>query len=198
MFIQSPLMQFGIRKLVQLRFPKALTSQSSDFPYWLTFDDGPHPESTPYLLDLLDELNQKACFFVIGQNVERYPHQFEQILAAGHAVGNHTYSHLSASDSTPQEYAIDIQKCQSLYPFSYFRPPYGKLTAQHYLAIPKELETIYWTKLLWDWSSHYSESRWEQIIQSSRPNSDILVMHDSDKAFPQVQKIAKFLRAKGF
>lgn len=194
MFIQSSILQYGIRKVVDICFPESLTQQSAEFPYWLTFDDGPHPQSTPYLLDLLNDLELKACFFLIGENIEQYPNLFQDILDAGHAVGNHTFSHISAYHHSSQAYLKDVQLCQKIYPFQFFRPPYGRLKPSDYYSLKSQFRIVHWSSLMWDWSSKFSSDKWEQLIANSNQNSDIIVLHDSEKAFQQVQKIAKFLR----
>jgi peptidoglycan-N-acetylglucosamine deacetylase len=97
-------------------------------PIYITFDDGPHPNITPFVLDLLKEYDFKATFFCVGANVERYPEIYHRILAEGHAVGNHTMHHERAGNVTPNQFLSSIESAARLIQSNLFRPPYGKLS----------------------------------------------------------------------
>ncbi|MGZ5248438.1 MAG: polysaccharide deacetylase family protein, partial [Flavitalea sp.] len=95
---------------------------------YLTFDDGPHPIATPFVLDALKAHNAKATFFCIGKNVEAFPELYRRILLEGHRVGNHTYHHLNGWKMSDQDYVADILKAKKVIDSNLFRPPYGRIT----------------------------------------------------------------------
>src|SRR5574344_907666 len=105
-------------------YPKALWRMNpADHSVYLTFDDGPIPESTPFILDTLREHGVKATFFMVGDNVHKYPQLFQQIVAEGHQVGNHTYNHWSGFKHSTQAYSANTQKANDLIRSHLFRPP---------------------------------------------------------------------------
>ncbi len=113
-----------IRKL----FPGLIwTIPNDNNEIYLTFDDGPDPEVTPWVLDLLAKYDAKATFFCLGRNVERYPEIFKRILCEGHAVGNHSYSHLDGWRTGKKRYVRDIERAAKLIQSFLFRPPYGRI-----------------------------------------------------------------------
>lgn len=173
-------------------FPKGLVWQGdpANQSVYLTFDDGPHPEITPYVLDLLDHTGMKGTFFCIGENVARYPETFHQITARGHRVGNHTYTHPDGWKMNTKDYLEEIKKTAALIPSNLFRPPYGKITTQQAEAIKKEfpdMQIIMWTGVIGDFDTTKSGA-WcaKKAIQLTRPGS-LIVFHDSEKAFPRLQ-----------
>ena len=116
---------------IKFFFPQliwALPSKKKEL--FLTFDDGPHPIFTPYILKLLKQYNATATFFCIGKNVEQYPHIYQQILAQGHAVGNHTQHHLNGKNSDTNFYVNDVALAEKCIATNLFRPPYGQIKKQ--------------------------------------------------------------------
>lgn len=169
---------------------------------YLTFDDGPIPEVTPWILDLLMKKNIKATFFCVGDNIRKHPDIFARIKAEGHAVGNHTYNHLKGWDTNDELYFENIAKCQELTQTRLFRPPYGrmKLSQQHELA--KHYDIIMWDVLTGDYDARISP---EQCLKNATEyvrNGSILVFHDNIKAIPNLkyalEKTIDSLMHRGF
>lgn len=150
---------------------------------YLTFDDGPIPEMTPRILDILREKGVKATFFVVGDNVRKYPHLLESIKADGHGVGNHTFHHLPGLKTSLAEYLHDVSKCDELVHSTLFRPPYGRMRRSQ----KRELRNLGYKIILWDVLTHdynpnYSTDNLVEIVRKySRPGS-IVVFHDSLKS----------------
>jgi len=148
----------------------------------LTFDDGPIPNVTPWVLDQLKLYEQKATFFCVGENVEKYPNIFQRILDEGHSVGNHTYHHLNSWKSGHQAYLNDISLCDNVLYSQLFRPPYGKLTLRQLNTIPKFKNIIMWSILSGDFDSRLSPNDCLQNVIKNLEKGSIIVFHDSIKA----------------
>ncbi len=156
--------------------------KTKDKTIYLTFDDGPVPEVTPVLLDLLDEYNWKATFFCVGENVQKYPDLYQDILRRGHHTGNHTFNHLKGFSYSIDEYVNNVYKASEYIDSKLFRPPYGKIKQRQKKELQKEYEIIMWDLLTQD----YNKSRTPEIIMNkirrlSRKGS-IVLFHDSIKA----------------
>ena len=149
---------------------------------YLTFDDGPTPVVTPWVLDRLDEVDAKATFFCLGRNVDKYPEIFNQILFAGHSVGNHSYSHLRGFRSTVKRYMEDIQLAGNLIDSRLFRPPYGRIFPGQVRAVLEQYDIIMWDVLSIDYNTRLDGDRvLQNVIRNARSGS-IIVFHDSEKA----------------
>jgi peptidoglycan-N-acetylglucosamine deacetylase len=157
---------------------------------YLTFDDGPVPGPTEFVLDVLQSLSQQATFFCIGDNVRKHPHVFRKIADGKHAVGNHTFNHLNGWKTDNQRYLANITLCdreinsankggQSTYKL--FRPPYGRITLRQIQAL-KDFQIVMWDVLTHDYNQRKSsEYCLERAIRATR-NGSIIVFHDSLKA----------------
>ena len=143
---------------------------------YLTFDDGPHPESTPRLLELLARHEAKATFFCLGKNVEKYPGLYDQIIAAGHSTGNHTWSHPNGWTTSTLRYLADVDRAAGVIDSKLFRPPYGRLTPGQYRQLKKRYNIIMWTRLFPDYNPNFNPSTTN--LAGLNPG-DILVMHDT-------------------
>ena len=177
-------------------FPGArFTMPPDDGAVYLTFDDGPHPESTPRLLELLAKHEAKATFFCLGQNVEKYPGLYEQIIAAGHSTGNHSWSHPNGWRTTTRNYLADVDRAAGVIDTNLFRPPYGRLTPGQYQKLKKRYNIIMWTRLFPDYHPGFNPATTNHA--GIRPG-DILVMHDTpgtvDKAHMLTEKIQNTTR----
>jgi len=155
---------------------------------YLTFDDGPHPESTPRLLGLLARYDARATFFCLGRNVEKYPGLYEEILAAGHAVGNHSWSHPDGWRTTTRSYLADVDCAGAVINSNLFRPPHGRLTPGQYRQIKKKYNIIMWTRMFADYRSSFNPA--EVNLSGIRPG-DILVLHDSVKTIGNTLPLVK-------
>jgi peptidoglycan/xylan/chitin deacetylase (PgdA/CDA1 family) len=149
---------------------------------YITFDDGPVPETTPALLDLLNEYDAKATFFLIGKNVEKNPDLYQRILEEGHAVGNHTYSHVSGWKLGFEKYIEDITLARKFIDSDIFRPPYGKITPNQLKYLKKEFNIVFWDVLSYDFSRKISEKKCLINVLSKYKDGSIIVFHDSVKA----------------
>lgn len=155
---------------------------------YLTFDDGPIPEVTPWVLDCLKEYQAKATFFCIGNNIEKHPELFSRIIEEGHAVGNHTQNHLNAWKTKTELYLANIQYAQETFyqhkSFTkLFRPPYGRLKRkQEEVLLAKGFNIIMWSVLSKDYNQKVTPEQCLKNIVENLVSGDIVVMHDSKKA----------------
>lgn len=149
---------------------------------YLTFDDGPIPEVTEWVLDMLLQYKAKATFFCVGENIEKHPTIFNRIKIEGHSVGNHTYHHKNGWQTNSDQYFKDIDRCDQLVGNKLFRPPYGKLTFKQLKFLKKEYKIVMWDILSGDFDQNLdAENCYSRIIQKTSDGS-ILVFHDSIKA----------------
>ncbi len=149
---------------------------------YLTFDDGPIPELTPWVLDILDSYQIKATFFCVGDNIVKYPHLFERIKNSGHQVGNHTQNHMKGWMVKHSEYYDNIQKCQSLVQSYLFRPPYGRIKKSQFNKIIKEYTVVFWDVLSYDYDKLITPSKCLKNSIKYTRNGSIIVFHDNIKA----------------
>ena len=156
---------------------------------YLTFDDGPIPEVTPWILDLLNKHGVKATFFCVGDHVRKHPEIYQRILDDGHAVGNHTFHHINAWKEDKKAYLSDIAACNHYVQSKLFRPPYGKLRFSQMRTIRDAgYKIIMWDLLTGDFDqSTDAETCFQRVTRHIRPGS-ILVFHDSLKAWPRLEK----------
>ena len=161
---------------------------------YLTFDDGPHPEITPFVLKELRQYGALATFFCLGKNVLAFPEIYKQILTEGHTVGNHTQNHLNGWKTPNDVYLKDIAEAANYIDSNLFRPPYGKMTifqARNLSAVMKgrKARVIMWDVLSADFDAEITEERCLQfVIFRSSPGS-IIVFHDSEKAFHKLNYV---------
>ena len=176
-------MSFSIHYLLQLLFPSLTWRISTNQKVlYLTFDDGPIPEVTPWVLEQLAQYNAKVTFFCIGDNVNKYPDIYKLIIENGHSTGNHTHTHLNAWKNSHENFMDDVQKAEKLIDTKLFRPPYGKITSPLIKALKKKFSIIMWDVLSYDYdSSKNAEYCLNKVKTNSRPGS-IIVFHDSLKA----------------
>lgn len=169
---------------------------------YLTFDDGPIPEVTPWVLDTLKSFDAKATFFCVGDNVRKHPEVFQRVLAEGHLVGNHTYHHLSGWNTDNIPYFHDVRKCARLVRSKLFRPPYGRMKPQQVQFLQRHYKIIMWDVLSADFDQDTSpEQCLQNVVAHAQPGS-IVVFHDSVKAFKNLQyvlpKCLDFFRTSGY
>jgi len=155
---------------------------------YLTFDDGPVPGPTEFVLDQLNKFNAKATFFCIGDNVRKHPDVFEKVLTHGHAIGNHTYNHLKGWNTSLQKYVDNVKQCElqianhNSKSADVFRPPYGRITGRQIEALKRQYRIVMWDVLTHDYSKNISrENCFRGSVKATRPGS-IIVFHDSLKA----------------
>ncbi|MDB5261161.1 MAG: polysaccharide deacetylase [Adhaeribacter sp.] len=161
---------------------------------YLTFDDGPVPEVTPFVLTELAKYQARATFFCVGDNIRRYPAVARQVATAGHTLGNHTYHHLKGWDTPPAVYLSDIYQCQAalemlgpLKKNKLFRPPYGRITPKQIKLLTTDYQVIMWDVLTYDFDKNLASAAClGQAIKNTEPGS-IVVFHDSRKAWPNLE-----------
>ena len=156
--------------------------------YYLTFDDGPEPEVTPWVLDQLKAAQVKATFFCIGENVRRYPRLFERILSEGHAVGNHSQHHLNGWKTKHALYCRDVQLAAGHIQSSLFRPPYGRITPAQLRTLQVDLgfRVVMWSLLSGDFDTGITPEQCLANVSGKVRGGDIITFHDSRKAAPRL------------
>lgn len=172
---------------------------------YLTFDDGPIPVVTPFVLNTLKKFNAQATFFCIGENIDKYPEIFSEIISEGHTVGNHTQSHLKGWNTRDDDYLNNVRKCSEFTGSQLFRPPYGRIKKSQITAINKqfpETEIVMWDVLSGDFDQMISARTCISNVLKNTRNGSIIVFHDSIKAFGRLEQslpiILEKLSAQGF
>lgn len=170
---------------------------------YLTFDDGPTPEVTEFVLDQLKKFDAKATFFCIGKNVKTHHEIYEKILKDGHSVGNHTFNHLNGFKVSNSEYLQNVQHAADHIHSNLFRPPYGKLRNSQGRSLLKEgYKIIMWDVLSGDWDKSITPDRSLRYILENTRNGSIIVMHDSlkakEKIYYSLPKVLAHFTERGF
>lgn len=153
---------------------------------FLTFDDGPDPEITPKVLEILKQHDIKATFFCNGRNVEKHPEIYRQIIEDGHAVGNHTYGHLDGFQTRSAEYFADIEKCNKLIESDIFRPPYGRIKPRQIKLLQAKYKIVLWSVLSGDFDTSLTAEDCTANVMKNLYDGAIIVYHDSQKAAPRM------------
>ncbi|MBS1667777.1 MAG: polysaccharide deacetylase family protein [Bacteroidetes bacterium] len=163
---------------------------SADNAIYLTFDDGPHPNATPFVLDQLKKYQAKATFFCIGKNVVSYPDIYARILHEGHRVGNHTHNHLNGWKSSDSKYLSNVEEAAKYIDSNLFRPPYGRITRFQASCLQKTktpYKIIMWDVLSADFDLDISAEKTAKNVINNSKNGSIIVFHDSEKAFARLE-----------
>lgn len=172
---------------------------------FLSFDDGPHPEITPFVLDELKKFNAKATFFCIGRNVVENPLIFNRILDEEHAVGNHTHNHLDGWKTGNAAYLQNIRDASKYINSNLFRPPYGRITTNQYRQVQnleKPFKIVMWSILSGDFDTDITpEECWSNVLKNAISGS-VIVFHDSEKAYERLKYtlplLLKYFSEKGY
>ncbi len=160
---------------------------SNEKVLYFTFDDGPIPEVTPWVLEQLASFQAKATFFCVGENVRKNPEVFNAVVEAGHAVGNHTFNHLNGWTTDNIPYFHNVRHCANLMNSVLFRPPYGRLKPKQAQFLLRHYRVIMWEVLSGDFDSNVSPQQCaNNVIKNARPGS-IVVFHDSLKAMDKLK-----------
>jgi peptidoglycan/xylan/chitin deacetylase (PgdA/CDA1 family) len=163
---------------------------------YLTFDDGPVPEVTPWVLDILKANSIKATFFCVGENVEKHKELYQRILQEQHAVGNHTYSHINGWKTPLQDYLENIEKCAKNVRSTLFRPPYGRIRKKQQRALADRYTIVMWDVLTGDYDRKTSPKKCLRNAVKYTRNGSIIVFHDSIKAKSNIQyALPRFIEA---
>lgn len=175
-------MYFRPPKFIKRMFPSLRWNMDNDRAIYITFDDGPHKEITPWVLDTLRKYNAKATFFCIGKNAEQHPELIERIRAEGHAIGNHTYSHCKGWGTKSGPYLQDIDLANTYLKSNLFRPPYGRISREQARQISQRYHIIMWDILSRDYSKVVSHRRCVREVLPHLRGGSIIAFHDSLKA----------------
>jgi peptidoglycan/xylan/chitin deacetylase (PgdA/CDA1 family) len=155
---------------------------------YLTFDDGPVPDITPWVLDLLDKYKIKATFFCVGDNVRKYPEIYRQLIERGHAVGNHTFHHFQGLNTRPKVYLNDVKEAAKWIQSPLFRPPYGHLWFSQFFRLRKQYKVIMWDVVTRDYSRLMTAAQVFKKVKKYTRNGSIIVFHDSLKAADRMKE----------
>ncbi len=184
-------------------YPKAIWRMDKDErSIYLTFDDGPIPESTPFLLETLKEYGAKATFFVVGENVQKHPELLKQIKEAGHRVGNHTFNHWSGARHTTMAYSSNAEKTDALIDSPLFRPPHGWMRMPQYWWLKKKYQIVMWDLVTRDYSKWVTAEEVLDNVKRYARNGSIITFHDSLKSIDKLRyalpKALKWLKEQGY
>lgn len=149
---------------------------------YLTFDDGPIPELTPWVLDLLDKYDIKATFFCVGDNVKKYPEIYQDVLDRGHNVGNHTFNHIQGIKSRTKNYMKNAELASEYIDSDLFRPPHGHMRLRQFFKLRKKYKIILWDVVTRDYSNKQTPKEVLENVKHYARNGSIIVFHDSVKA----------------
>lgn len=186
-----------IRKL----FPSLLYKGVGDTVF-VTFDDGPIPETTPYILDILEKFEAKATFFCLGKNVENNPILFKEILEKGHAVGNHSYDHPDGWKTKNDNYFLNINRADKIIQSNLFRPPYGRIIPSQIKYLKDKYKIVMWDVLSGDFDPNTSKETCVTNVINNVRSGSIIVFHDSikakDKMLYALPEVLKLLQERGY
>lgn len=178
MFIEQP------PRIYRMLFPKGvwrIPSEKEKVVY-LTFDDGPIPEITPWVLDILDKYNIKATFFCVGDNVRKHPDIYKMVLDAGHRVGNHTFNHVQGIRKFTKQYLANTELASKYIESDLFRPPHGHMRLPQFFTLRRKYRIILWDVVTRDYSKLLKPEQVLNNVKQYTRNGSIIVFHDSLKS----------------
>lgn len=177
MFIEQP------PRIVRALYPGAIWRMNpNERAVYLTFDDGPIPDITPWVLDLLDTYNIKATFFMVGDNVRKHPEEFRMVVDRGHRIGNHTFNHIRGFEYLSDNYLANTDKANEQLQTDLFRPPHGHMRWAQYYTLRKHYKIIMWDVVTRDYSKKKNEHQVLDIVKKYVRNGSIITFHDSIKS----------------
>lgn len=183
-------------RFIRHLFPEMIWSIEDNEGIYLTFDDGPTPGVTEWILNTLDRYDAKATFFVLGKNVELYPDLYQMILERGHKVGNHSYSHQKGWGMSLERYIEDVDFASSMVQSELFRPPYARITPAQLRSIAKRYRVVMWSILSRDYNRHISPKACLRGTIRDLRGGDIVSLHDSAKSFRNTSYVLPALLRK--
>lgn len=188
----------------RILFPEAIwrVKQRGMKAAYITFDDGPVPEVTPQILDILDEFGVKATFFMVGDNARRHPELVEEVRRRGHAIGNHTMHHLQGLKTSRRAYLRDVQEADALLHSTMFRAPHGLLRWGQGRVLAKHYNLIMYDVVTRDYAVHITPEEVVDNVRRFTRNGSVIVFHDSLKSAPKtllaLPRALKWLLSHGF
>ena len=169
---------------------------------YLTFDDGPIPEATPFILDTLSQYGIKATFFMVGDNVRKYHELYNKVVAAGHRIGNHTFNHIGGFRHTITTYKANADKADQLLHTDLFRPPHGWMRWDQYIWLRRKYRIVMWDLVTRDYSKWMTAEDVLNNVKRYTRNGSIITFHDSlksiDKLHYALPEAIKWLKAEGY
>lgn len=197
MFIEQP------AKWLRWLYPNALWRMDrNERSVYLTFDDGPVPSSTPFILDTLAQFNAKATFFMVGENVLRYHDLYNRIVEEGHQVGNHTFNHMGSLKHWALTYGINTQKANELIHAHLFRPPHGWMRWSVYWWLSSRYQIVMWDLVTRDYSKWMTAEDVLNNVKQYARNGSIITFHDSTKSIDKLRyalpEALKWLKEQGY
>ena len=197
MFIEQP--AIWLRWL----YPRATwRMDKNERAVYLTFDDGPIPEATPFILKTLAEFGVHATFFMVGDNVRKHPELYDQIVAAGHQVGNHTFNHWGGFKHTTRSYSENVQKANDLIHSHLFRPPHGWMRWEQYFWVGRKYRIVMWDLVTRDYSKWMTADDIVANVKRYARNGSIITFHDSlksiDKLHYALPESLRWLKEQGY
>lgn len=169
---------------------------------YLTFDDGPIPEATPFILDTLERFGIKATFFMVGDNVRKHPELFQKVVAAGHRIGNHTFHHIGGFRHSIRHYNADAELADELLHTDLFRPPHGWMRLDQYFWLGRKYRIVMWDLVTRDYSKWMTPERVLDNVKRYARNGSIITFHDSLKSIDKLRyalpEAIKWLKEQGY
>ena len=192
-------------KIFRALYPSAVFRMNpNERAVYLTFDDGPIPEVTPWVLDLLKVYDVKATFFMVGDNIRKYPNIYQSVVADGHQIGNHTYNHIRGFEFLTKNYLKNTRKADKVMDTPLFRPPHGHMTLTQYLALKKHYKIIMWDVVTRDYSKKLRGPQVLANVMKYTRNGSIITFHDSLKSWENgnlqyaLPRSIEFLKEEGY
>lgn len=176
-------MRFTAPKFLKRLYPDSVWTIDNSDKVYLTFDDGPTPGITEYILSVLDKYDAKATFFCLGKNADMYPDLHRQIIDAGHKVGNHSYSHIKGWEVKTEQYVEDVDLANQFLSSDLFRPPYGRITPRQGRILAERYRLVMWDIISQDYSQWVSPRQCVENVTRYLRGGSIVVFHDSVKAY---------------
>lgn len=198
MFIEQP------PQIIRYLYPSAIWRMDKDErAVYLTFDDGPIPRVTPWVLDVLDRYGIKATFFMVGDNIRKHPDEFRMVVERGHRIGNHTFNHIRGLSYDINSYLENTEKaCRMMMETNLFRPPHGYMSPKQYTELKKRYKIIMWDLVTRDYNRKFNGEQILQKVKKYARNGSIITFHDSIKSEENLKyalpKAIEWLKEQGY
>lgn len=198
MFIEQP------PQFIRYLYPSAIWRMDKDKrAVYLTFDDGPIPKVTPWVLDVLDKYGIKATFFMVGDNIRKHPDEFHMVVERGHRIGNHTFNHIRGLSYDINSYLENTDKaCRMMMNTNLFRPPHGYMSPKQYAELKKKYKIIMWDLVTRDYNRKFTGEQILQKVKKYARNGSIITFHDSLKSEENIRyalpKAIEWLMEQGY
>ena len=198
MFIEQP------PQIIRYLYPSAIWRMDKDErAVYLTFDDGPIPRVTPWVLDVLDRYGIKATFFMVGDNIRKHPDEFRMVVERGHRIGNHTFNHIRGLSYDINSYLENTDKaCRMMMNTNLFRPPHGYMSPKQYAELKKRYKIIMWDLVTRDYNRKFNGEQILQKVKKYARNGSIITFHDSIKSEENLKyalpKAIEWLKEQGY